>query len=615
MPGATTPLWLDAQRGWQQVPLWRRQQLTPGQCLSGPAVLLDDTTTLVLEPHWRLRSLANGALLLEVQQPPETPSSPRPAASAASDLSRVDPVLLELYQHRFAAIAEQMGLQLQQSARSLNIRERLDFSCAVFDQRGALVANAPHIPVHLGSMGESVASLLAAIARGQRRPLGAGDVVLSNNPYNGGTHLPDITAITPVFDSGDPAGAEPLFFVASRGHHADVGGITPGSMPANSTTIDDEGLLLDNLPFLENGSLDEPLWRQRFAALSHPVRDPDMLLADLQAQVAANQLGAAALRSLIQRHGRSEVNAYMAHVQANAAAAVRRLIRRLRDGCTTLPLDHGAQIRVAVHVDRARERLRVDFSGTSRQHDGNLNAPLAVTRAVVLYVLRLLVGEPIPLNAGCFEPIELIVPPGCLLNPLPPAAVVAGNVEISQATANALLLALGAQAASQGTMNNLSFGNADCQYYETIGGGCGAGPGYCGGSAFQSHMTNSRLTDPEVLEDRLPLRVERMAIRWGSGGAGAWCGGDGVVRQLRFLQPMRVSLITGSRQVHPPGLDGGKAGACGQNTLIRGDGSQERLPGCCERELQVGEALLIETPGGGGYGREPDVSSGQEPEP
>jgi len=614
---AVTPLWLDAQQGWQSVPLWHRDQLTPGQRLSGPAVVLDQTTTLVLESAWQLLTLADGSLLLELQPDPRQASTPpdrrrRHSATAVAlgqaDRAAVDPVLLELYQHRFAAIATQMGLQLQQSARSLNIRERLDFSCAVFDGSGALVANAPHIPVHLGSMGESVASLHAAIARGERPPLSPGDVVLSNNPYNGGTHLPDITAITPVFasvtaDSPETAAGPPLFFVASRGHHSDVGGTTPGSMPATSTCIDDEGLLLDNLLFLHQGNLDEPMWRQRCAAMSHPVRNPDMLLADLQAQVAANRLGAAALIGLIGRHGTPEVLTYMKHVQINAAAAVRRLIDRLHDGQATVQLDHGAQICVSATVDHQRQRLRLDFSSSSPQHAGNLNAPLAVTRAVVLYVLRVLVAEPIPLNAGCFEPIELIVPPGSLLNPLPPAAVVAGNVEISQATANALLLALGAQAASQGTMNNLSFGNAACQYYETIGGGCGAGPGFAGGSAFQSHMTNSRLTDPEVLEDRLPVRVERMAIRQGSGGRGTWSGGDGVVRQLRFLEPVRLSLISGSRLIAPAGLAGGKPGLCGQNTLVGRDGSTQQLPGCCERQLLAGDGLRIETPGGGGYGR------------
>ncbi|MFZ9282047.1 MAG: hydantoinase B/oxoprolinase family protein [Prochlorococcaceae cyanobacterium] len=594
---ATTPLWLP-QGGWQQVPLWRREQLPVDQLLSGPAIVVDAMTTLVLEPGWQLQHLADGSLLLTATAAARSPVLTSQAAAAGST---ADPVLLELYQHRFAAIAVAMGLQLQQSARSLNIRERLDFSCALFDARGALVVNAPHIPVHLGSMGESVASLLAAIARGERPPLVPGDVVLSNNPYNGGTHLPDITAITPVFAEGADQ-QQPLFFVASRGHHADVGGITPGSMPAGSTHIDDEGLLLDNQVFLSGGSIDEPLWRQRFAALRYPVRNPGMLLADLQAQVAANRLGAALLVALTHRHGLAEVKAYMAHVQDHAEAAVRQLIKRLRSSQAAVTLDHGAMIKVAVSVDPTQQRLRIDFSGSSPQHSGNLNAPLAVTRAVVLYVMRCLVAESIPLNAGCFAPLDLIVPEGTLLNPRPPAAVVAGNVEISQATANALLLAFGIQAASQGTMNNLSFGNAHCQYYETIGGGCGAGPGYAGGSAFQSHMTNSRLTDPEVLEERLPLRVERLAIRRGSGGLGTWSGGDGVVRQLRFLEAMELSLISGSRIAAPAGLSGGNAGQCGRNTLLRADGSGLELPGCWSGSIGSGDALVIETPGGGGYG-------------
>ena len=598
---ATTPLWTGG--AWQQVPLCWRPQLACGQRLEGPALVLDPTTTLVLEAGWQLQTLAGGALLLERKGAPHQGDAL--AGQQRQPAGAVDPVQLELYQHRFAAIAVQMGQQLQQSARSLNMRERLDYSCALFDGRGRLVANAPHIPVHLGSMGESVSSLQAAIARGERRPLQAGDVVLANNPYNGGTHLPDITAITPVFAPGAAPDSPPVLFVACRGHHADVGGITPGSMPALSRSIDDEGLLLDNLFLLEHGSLDEPLWRQRFAAGPHPVRNPDLLLADLQAQVAANRRGVQALADLIERQGLAQVLAYMEHVQANAAAAVRRLIERLRDGSCTVALDHGGRIAVAVEIDHRRQRLRIDCTGTSDQHPGNLNAPLAVTRAVVLYVLRTLVGEPIPLNAGCFEPIDLVVPPGSLLNPAPPAAVVAGNVEISQALANALLAALGAMAGSQGTMNNLTFGNAKVQYYETIGGGAGAGPGFSGCAAVQTHMTNSRLTDPEVLEARLPVRLERFAIRRGSGGRGRWPGGDGVVRQLRFLESVELSLISGSRLVPPLALAGAQPGQCGQNLLLRADGSEQVLPGCCALTLQPGDGIRLETPGGGGYGLAP----------
>ncbi|MBU6249860.1 MAG: hydantoinase B/oxoprolinase family protein [Cyanobacteria bacterium REEB417] len=597
----TTPLWTGG--AWQSVPLIWRPDLDRGQRLRGPALVLDATTTLVLEPLWQLQTLADGALLLEA------PPVPQPAGGALwlqrQAIQAVDPVLLELYHHRFAAIAVQMGQQLQQSARSLNMRERLDYSCALFDGKGRLVANAPHIPVHLGSMGESVTSLLAAVASGARRPLVDGDVVLANNPYNGGTHLPDITAITPLFAPGAGPDKQPVLFVACRGHHADVGGITPGSMPADSRSIDDEGLLLDNLFFLDHGVVDEPWWRQRLAAGPHPVRNPDLLLADLQAQVAANRRGVLALAEQIERHGLDEVLAYMGHVQSNAAAAVRRLIARLLDGSCTVALDHGGCIAVAVQVDRPGQRLRIDCSGTSAQHPGNLNAPLAVTRAVVLYVLRALVGEPIPLNAGCFEPIDLVVPPGSLLNPNPPAAVVAGNVEISQALANALLAALGAMAGSQGTMNNLTFGNHRHQYYETIGGGAGAGPGFVGCGAVQTHMTNSRLTDPEVLEARLPVRLEHFAIRHGSGGVGRWSGGDGVVRQLRFLEPVQVSLISGSRLVPPPGLAGGQPGQCGRNLLLDRDGNTRVLPGCCELALQAGDGIRIETPGGGGYGLAP----------
>ena len=607
----TTPLWLGEAAGWRPVPLWQRSQLQPQQRLEGPALVVDATSTTVLEPGWQALVLADGALLLEREDAAAASSGVDQDVDQAVEVVEQgpDPTLLELYNHRFAAIAEQMGGRLQQSARSVNIRERLDFSCALFDAAGQLVANAPHIPVHLGSMGDSVVSLLAAIARGERPPLASGDVVLSNNPYNGGTHLPDITAITPVFvpGLGDSQAGAPLFFVACRGHHADVGGITPGSMPAFSRSIDDEGLLLDNVPFLSNGNFDESLWRQRLAAGSHPVRNPDQLLADLQAQAAANRLGVQELGRLIERHGLAEVRAYMAHGQAHAAEAVGRALAHLSDGSARMELDHGAVIQVAIRIDAAARRVQVDFSGTSPQHSGNLNAPLAVTKAVVLYVFRCLVGEQIPLNAGCFEPIELIVPPGSLLHPKPPAAVVAGNVEISQAAANALFAALGVQAAAQGTMNNLSFGNGQCQYYETIGGGSGAGirpggAGFDGAAAVQSHMTNSRITDPETLETRFPVRLERFGIRAGSGGDGRFRGGDGAVRQLRFLAPMTVALISGARRVAPAGLAGGLPGACGRNTWIGVDGTSRQLDGCCELEIQPGEALRIETPGGGGYG-------------
>jgi len=602
---------------WQEVPHWQRAQLQPGQQLRGPALISDPTSTSVLEAGWQARLLPGGALLLEQLDP--APAAPaHQHAGTAPDPATPDPTTLQLYNHRFMAVAEQMGARLQQSARSVNIRERLDFSCAVFDADGALVANAPHIPVHLGSMGDSIAALLAAIARGERAPLAPGDVVLSNDPYNGGTHLPDITAITPVFlaDAPVPGRDGPVLYVASRGHHADVGGISPGSMPAFSRTIAEEGLLLDNQPFVQAGRFAEADWRQRLEAGPWPVRNPDQLLADLQAQVAANQLGVAQLQQLVERHGLAEVRAYARHGQAHAAAAVRRVLAQLREGRFRQELDGGSCIAVAITLDRRAGRARLDFSGTSPQRPDNFNAPLAVTKAAVLYVFRCLVGEAIPLNAGCLEPLELVVPEGCLLHPRPPAAVVAGNVEVSQALTNALFGALGVQAAAQGTMNNLSFGNARLQYYETLCGGTGGGRGldgvgFAGAAAVQSHMTNSRLTDPEVLERRFPVRLEQFAIRRGSGGAGHWPGGDGVVRQLRCLEPLSLSLISGSRTVAPFGLAGGEPGACGRNLLLRVDGRVETLPGCCALELQAGEALRIETPGGGGYGSVP--AGGKEP--
>jgi len=605
---------LHGPAGWRAVPLWHRNRLDIGQALVGPALIVEATGTILLAQGWSAQVLAAGELLLQRDSPLAPATASHPAADAVQaahpGATGVDPVQLELFQHRFSAIAEQMGERLRQTASSVNIKERLDFSCALFDGRGGLVANAPHIPVHLGSMGDSVVSLLAAVARGERPPLGPGDAVAANNPYNGGTHLPDITVITPVFapspTGAAPAATEPLFFVACRGHHGDVGGLTPGSMPPFSHSIDEEGLLLDNVTLLTEGRFDGPAWRQRLAAGPWPVRDPDRLLADLQAQLAANRLGAAELQALVQREGFRPVQRAMSQVQAHGAEAVRRVIDRLQDGVHRLWLDDGSPLQLAVTVDRARRRARLDFTGTSAQQTGNRNAPLAITKAVVLYVFRTLVGDEIPLNAGCFEPLDLVVPPGCLLHPRPPAAVVAGNVETSQALANLLFAALGVMASAQGTMNNLSFGNDRCQYYETIGGGTGAGcfdqRGFDGADAIQSHMTNSRLTDPEILEARYPVRVEHFGIRRGSGGEGRWRGGDGLIRELRFLEPLTVALISGNRLQAPEGLAGGGAGARGLNLLIPPGGEPEVLPGCFERQLAAGDRLRIETPGGGGYG-------------
>ena len=692
---------------WCQVPCWRREDLLAGQRLLGPAVVLEATGTTLLEPGWGGQVLPDGALLLEPVAPGALTGSHERGAVQGSTPANAqgdsqsdppdlptppDPVQLELYNHRFSAIAEQMGVRLQQSSRSVNIRERLDFSCALFDGDGRLVANAPHIPVHLGSMGESVVALLAAISRGERPPLRPGDAIASNDPYAGGTHLPDITVISPVFapqaaaapppagaggsepvgdamavvptamgssrsgpagltslggsatttaatgwDPGWDPGSEtaastPLFYVACRGHHADVGGLTPGSMPPFSRSILEEGLRLDNVPLIQNGCLDLGAWRERLADGHQPVRDPERLLADLQAQVAANRLGEAELHRLIEQRGVAEVVAFMGHVQRNAAEAVRSVIDRLRPGRHAVELDDGSRIVVAVVPDHRQRRVRVDFSGTSPQQGGNLNAPLAITKAVVLYVFRVLVEQPIPLNAGCFEPIDLVVPPGCLLHPTFPAAVVGGNVETSQAVANALFGALGVLAAGQGTMNNLSFGNHRCQYYETVAGGSGAGvladgSGFAGCSAVQSHMTNSRLTDPEILEARFPVRLERFARRRGSGGIGRWRGGDGVVRVLRALEPLTLAILSGSRRVAPFGLAGGGEGRCGRNALLRADGGCEELGGSAQVAMEPGDLFVLETPGGGGWGvdsapadsagdREPGgerLSSGSEP--
>ncbi|MFN9872795.1 MAG: hydantoinase B/oxoprolinase family protein [Cyanobacteriota bacterium] len=586
-----------------QVSCWRREDLLLESPLQGPALIMESTGTTVLEPQWEARRLQGGELLLEHHPTGAPILAPIDAdATRTSPGARVDPMRLELFHHRFAAIAEQMGVRLQQSARSVNIRERLDFSCALFDGEGALVANAPHIPVHLGSMGESVVALLAAIRRGERPSLAPGDAIASNDPYGGGTHLPDITVITPVFSPEAEAGSAPAFYVACRGHHADVGGISPGSMPPFSGSIADEGLRLVNVPLLVGGRFDEGAWRVLLAAGPHPVRNPDQLLADLQAQVAANRLGVEELQRWIEREGEDEVRSWMAHIQTNAAEAVREVIDRLHDGDCCVELDDGSHIAVSVRIDPAARRARVDFSGTSPQHRGNLNAPLAITKAVVLYVFRCLVGRPIPLNAGCFAPIDLVVPRGCLLRPEPPAAVVAGNVETSQAVANALFGALGVMAAAQGTMNNLSFGDERRQYYETICGGTGAGPSFAGADAVQSHMTNSRLTDPEILEDRFPVVLERFSVRRGSGGRGRHAGGDGVERWLRFEAPLSVSLLSGSRRVAPFGLAGGESGHAGENRLVRADGSELPLLGCAALEVEPGDRLQIATPGGGGYG-------------
>ncbi|MCY4083981.1 MAG: hydantoinase B/oxoprolinase family protein [Cyanobacteria bacterium MAG COS1_bin_9] len=578
--------------GWTQVPLLNRAALRLNQRIAGPALIAEATGCTVLEPGWQARVAEGGTLLLERSHPAD-------GSLERAQAGEHDPVQAELFRHRFMAIAEQMGEQLRQSSRSVNIRERLDFSCALFDATGALVANAPHIPVHLGSMGDSVRDLLAQVASGDLAPLQPGDTLLSNDPFHGGTHLPDITAISPVFCNGD----QPSFFVASRGHHADVGGIAPGSMPSFSRTIADEGLLLRNQLFVRQGRVLAADLKAVWSGMATPPRNPPELLADLQAQVAANQAGIVALQSLVEREGQTLVQRQMTLLQQDAARSVQRLLLRLTDARHQLALDDGSCLVVQVSLDPKRQRLRLDFSGTSPQRPGNFNAPLAVTRAAVLYVIRCLLDSDIPLNEGCFAPLDLVVPEGCLLNPRTPAAVVAGNVEVSQALCNLLFAAFGAQAAGQGTMNNLSFGNGRCQYYETVAGGGGAGEGFAGSVGLQSHMTNSRLTDPEVLEGRYPVRLESFAVRSGSGGQGRWPGGDGLERTIRFLEPMSVSLISGSRQVAPFGLKGGASGACGENLRLDREGVAHPLPGAVQLELQAGEAIRMLTPGGGGMGR------------
>jgi 5-oxoprolinase (ATP-hydrolysing) len=494
-------------------------------------------------------------------------------------------------------IAEQMGLRLQNTAYSVNIKERLDFSCALFDAQGNLIANAPHMPVHLGSMSESIKTVIT------RNPgLRDGDVVMLNDPYHGGTHLPDVTLVTPVFlDAAQPPG----FYVASRGHHADIGGLTPGSMPPFSTTIAEEGVLFDNFLLVRDGRLHEAELRAHLAGGPYPARNPEQTIADLRAQIAANEKGVQELRAMVAQFGLPLVAAYMQHVQDNAEESVRRVITALKDGQFELALDNGAVIRVKVSVDAPQRRAVIDFSGSSAQLPNNFNAPKSVTMAAVLYVFRTLVDDDIPLNAGCLKPLEVIVPPGCMLNPHPPAAVVAGNVETSMCVTNALYGALGVMAAGPNTMNNFTFGNQDHQYYETVSGGSGAGPGFAGVAVVQTHMTNSRLTDPEVLEFRFPVRLDSYAIRAGSGGAGQWPGGDGGVRRVRFLQRMTASILSNGRHAGSFGMAGGGAGLPGRNFIERVDGGVEELDHIGSAVMEPGDVFVIETPGGGGYGPPP----------
>ncbi len=569
-------------------PVFDRAALGAGDTIAGPALIREANATTVVEPGWQAEITPRDHMLLRR-------IAPLPDRIVAGT-GRPDPVLLELFNSLFMNVAEQTGAVLQNTAMSVNIKERLDFSCAVFDADGALVANAPHIPVHLGAMGESVRTVLAH-RRGTLKP---GDVVALNNPYNGGTHLPDVTVITPVFDTG---GTRLLFFVGSRGHHADIGGVTPGSTPPASTTLEEEGVVIDDFLLVDGGHFREAELRALLGAARYPARSPDVNVADIKAQVAANEKGVQELGRVVAHYGWNTVAAYMRHVMDNAEESVRRVLSRIGDGSFDYTMDDGAALRVAVTVDRAARTAKVDFTGTAAQRDrNNFNAPAAVTRSVVLYVFRCLVGDDIPLNDGCLKPLEIVIPAGSFLSPYPGAAVVAGNTEVSQAVCNALFGALGTMACSQATMNNFLFGDATWQYYETICGGTGAGPGFDGTSAIQTHMTNTRMTDPEVLELRYPVRLEDFAIRRGSGGAGRWHGGDGSVRRIRFLKPMTAVIVASRRNVAPFGLAGGADGAAGRQWLERADGSREALSGTARADLAPGDAFVIETPGGGGYG-------------
>jgi 5-oxoprolinase (ATP-hydrolysing) len=588
---------------WHDTPLYRREDTRPGDLMSGPTIIAEANATTVVEPDWQARVTELDHLVL-------TRVRPRPRRQAIG--TDVDPVMLEVFNNLFMSIAEQMGLRLQNTAYSVNIKERLDFSCALFDADGNLIANAPHMPVHLGSMSESIKTVMHENA-GRMQP---GDAYVINDPYHGGTHLPDVTVITPVFDRD---GREILFYVGSRGHHADIGGITPGSMPPFSKSLDEEGVRFINFKLIEGqgsgrpGRFREHELMQLLTTGDHPARNPAQNVADLRAQIAANEKGREELLRMVEQFGLDVVRAYMQHVQDNAEESVRRVITRLRDGAFDYRLDNGALIRVRLSVDRERRSARIDFTGTSAQLPNNFNAPTAVCVAAVLYVFRTLVDDDIPLNAGCLKPLDIVIPAGSMLNPEYPAAVVAGNVETSSCITNALYGALGVMASAQGTMNNFTFGNDRYQYYETISGGSGAGivdvaaganaaEGFDGTDVVQTHMTNSRLTDPEVLEFRYPVRLESYEIRPGSGGTGRWHGGNGGTRRVRFLKPMTASILANNRSIPPFGMAGGQPGQAGRNWVERTDGRIEEMGHIGSAEMDAGDVYVIQTPGGGGFG-------------
>ena len=576
---------VSSGKRWQ-TPVYARDALNPGDLISGPAMVVEANATTVIEAEWQAEVTQQNHLILSRA----THKTEKPSLGVEAD-----PVKVEIFNSLFMAIAEQMGAALQNTAHSVNIKERLDFSCAIFDRVGALVANAPHMPVHLGSMGESVRAILSA----HHDNMNPGDAFLTNAPYNGGTHLPDVTVVAPLFDSTT---GERMFFVAARGHHADIGGISPGSMPPNSRTIDEEGILFDAVPVLRDGQVLENEIRSTLSSGAFPARNVNQNLADLRAQIAACAKGTTELLSMIEQFGRAGVKAYTSHVQNNAEEAVRRVIGNLNDGYFTAPMDDGSHIQVTISVDKETRSATIDFTGTSEQRLNNFNAPAAVCKAAVLYVFRTLIVDDIPMNEGCLKPLELIIPEGSMLNPQSPAAVVAGNVETSQVICDALYGALGRLAASQGTMNNLTFGNDAHQYYETLCGGSGAGPGFDGCDAVHTHMTNSRLTDPEVLEWRYPVLVESFEVRKNSGGVGRNRGGNGVIRRIRFLESMTAAILSGRRITEPFGLDGGQNGKSGETWIERADGSRTKLGFADSTEVSRGDTIVITTPGGGGFG-------------
>ncbi|MBI1245892.1 MAG: 5-oxoprolinase [Alphaproteobacteria bacterium] len=582
---ATVRVYTDG--AFHDTPVFKRDALNPGMKLAGPAIVSDANATTVVEPGWHAEVTAKDHLVLRRVQ-----ALTRTHAVG----TKVDPVMLEVFNNLFMSIAEQMGVALQNTAYSVNIKERLDFSCALFDRQGNLIANAPHMPVHLGSMGESV----AAVTRARGETMRPGDVYVLNAPYNGGTHLPDVTVVMPVYDE---AKTEILFFVASRGHQADIGGLTPGSMPPDSTTVEEEGVLIDNFLLVEQGRFREAEMVDLLRSGRYPARNPAQNIGDLKAQVAACEKGAQELRKMVRDFGLDVVRAYMGHVQDNAEEQVRRVLDVLKDGEFAYPMDDGSVVKVKVSIDHARRTGVLDFAGTSAQRPTNFNAPSAVCMAAVLYVFRTLVEDEIPMNAGVLKPLDVRIPEGSMLRPRYPAAVVAGNVETSQTVTDAIYGALGAMAGAQGTMNNFTFGNDRHQYYETVSGGSGAGPDYDGCDAVQTHMTNSRLTDPEVLEWRFPVRVESFSIRRGSGGKGAKRGGDGVVRKIRFLEKMTCAILANRRIVAPFGLEGGAPGALGRNWVERADGRIEEKGATASWEVGPGDMFVIETPGGGGFGK------------